>query len=116
LQGHNPTEINAALSIVEKIRERIDSPSVITPNRPTETFFKRLEEFALSNEIRGYLNRLQTMKVISPIQREELIERSLLLDPEDATLEEVENLVDEMMSERNRLPGEFDETISDYYH
>jgi uncharacterized protein Smg (DUF494 family) len=115
-QGHNPNEINVALSIVEKIQQRLDSPMPGAQRPCHERFFLDLEEFHLPPEVRGYLNQLVGMGVLDPLQREDIIERTLLMEPEDVTLEEVEYLVEETLAGTPKTFGEFDETISDFYH
>jgi uncharacterized protein Smg (DUF494 family) len=115
-QGHNPTEIHAALNIVEKIQQRLDSPQVGLPRPCNEKFFVDLEEFHLSPEVRGYLGQLVGMGVLDPVQREEIVERTLLMETEEVTLEEVEYMVEEILADKPKVPGEFDETVSDYYH
>lgn len=76
----------------------------------------KLEEHHISPEVRGYLNQLVGMQVLDRLQREELVERILVLDAEDLTVEETEMLVEELLQGRPKMPGEFDETISDFFH
>lgn len=115
-EGHNPTEINAALNIVEKIQQRLEAPMPGSMKPSSESFFVNLEEFHLGPEIRGYLNQLVGMGVLDPIQREEVVERALLIESEDLNLDEMEYIVEEVLADAPHVPGEFDETISDYYH
>lgn len=115
-QGHNPNEIHTALSIVDKIQQRLDYPLPGGPGMFSERFFIKLEEFHLSPEVRGYLNQLVALGVIDPPQREELVERTLLMESEDISVEEMEAMLEDLLSGRHKPPGEFDETISDYYH
>lgn len=115
-QGHNPSDINAALSIVEKIQQRLDFPYTGVQHSLGENFFIYLEEFHVPLEVRGYLSQLVKLGVIDPIQREDLVERILLMEPEDVTIEEVEDLLEDMLSSQKKSPGHFDETISDFYH
>jgi uncharacterized protein Smg (DUF494 family) len=115
-QGHNPNEIHTALSIVDKIQQRLDFPLPGGPGTFSERFFINLEEFHLSPDVRGYLNQLVSLGVIDPPQREELVERTLLMEPEDISVEEMEAMLEDLLSAQHKLPGEFDETISDYYH
>ena len=115
-QGHNPNEIHTALSIVDKIQQRLDFPLPGGPGSLSERFFINLEEFHLSPDVRGYLNQLVALGVIDPSQREDLVERTLLMEPEDISIEEMEAMLEDLLSGKRRLPGEFDETISDYYH
>ncbi|MCG3198760.1 MAG: Protein Smg [bacterium] len=115
-QGHNPNEISAALSIVDKIHERLECPWPGPRGPVGEHFFMKLEEHHISPEVRGYLNQLVGMQVLDRLQREELVERILVLDAEDLTVEETEMLVEELLQGRPKMPGEFDETISDFFH
>jgi uncharacterized protein Smg (DUF494 family) len=115
-QGHNPHDIHTALSIVEKIQQRLEFPLANLPRRMDERFFMNLEEFHLNAEVRGYLNQMVQLGVLKPEQREEIIERSLLMDTEDITVGEVEAMMEDLLSNHRKLPGEFDETVSDYYH
>lgn len=115
-QGHNPSDINTALSIVDKIQQRLEFPITGIQHPLGENFFIHLEDFHIPLEVRGYLNQLVKMGVIDRILREELVERILIMDSEDVTLEEVEELLEEMLSSQKKSPGHFDETISDFYH
>jgi len=115
-QGHNFDEISAALTIVDKIEERLDAPQTLPGAPVTERFFQMLEEFHLPTEVRGYLHQLVTMDVLDPVQREEVVERCLLIEPDEITLEDAEVVVEDLLSETPKIIGGFDETISDYYH
>lgn len=115
-EGHHPSEINAALNIVEKIQQRLDAPLPGTGKPNSESFFLSLEEFHLGPEMRGYLNQLVGMGVLDPVQREEVVERALMIESDELNLDEMEYLVEDVLADSPRSPGEFDETISDYYH
>jgi Smg protein len=114
--GHNPQEVHAALSIVDNIRRHLDAPGSALRLPKSDRLFMQMEEYHLPPEVRGYLNQLMTLQVIDPIQREDLVERLMVLDPDELTLEEVESVLDETLSNRPGIPGHFDETVSDYYH
>lgn len=115
-EGHNPNEVHAALSIVENIQRRMDCPQAVVPLPKTNRIFIILEELHLPVEVRGYLSHLRSMGVIDPLQREEIVERLLMMDPDDISVEEVEALLGDVLSNQPRHLGQFDETISDYYH
>lgn len=115
-QGHNPNEIRAALSIVDKIHQRLEYPLPGARGPVGERFFIQLEEHHISPEVRGYLNQLVGMQVLDRVQREDLVERILVMDDEDLSVEEAEDLVEDLLEGRPKMPGEFDETISDFFH
>ena len=115
-QGHHPEEVYAALNIVENIQQRMDAPILGTPKKASNRLFLLLEQYQLSAEIRGYLDELVRLEVLTPVQREELVERTFMMDPEEIDLEYIEYLVEDFLSEEPRDFGFFDETISDYYH
>ncbi len=115
-QGHQPDEIYAALNIVENIQERMDAPILGVPRRSTNRLFMLLEQYQLSPEIRGYLDEMTRLGVLTPLQKEEIVERTFMMDPEEINLEHIEFLVDDLLTEEPKDFGFFDETISDYYH
>jgi len=115
-EGHHPNEINAALTIVESIQRRLEAPRTNAPAPPSNRLFMVMEELHLPVEVRGYLTQLVDMGVLTPAQRDQVVERTLVMDPGDVTLGEVEALLEEFLSNEPRFPGQFDETVSDYYH
>jgi Smg protein len=114
--GHNPNEVHAALSIVDRIQQHLESPGTAVAVPRTNRLFMILEEMHLSPEIRGYLTQLMSLDVIDPLQREELVERLLMMDPDDLSLDDVESVLEEVLASKPKILGQFDETISDYYH
>lgn len=115
-EGNNPNDVHAALDIFEHIQQRLESPSTSFQIPPTNRLFMIIEEMHLSPEIRGYLNQLVDFGVLDPVQREELVERLLMIDPDELTVDDVESLLEEILNDGPRRLGHFDETISDYYH
>lgn len=115
-QGHHPEEVYAALHIVDNIQQRMDAPILSSPRTSSNRLFLLLEEFHLEPDARGYLDDLVRAEVLSPVQRQEIVERTYMMDPEDLCIEAVEDLVDEVLDEEPRDVGFFDETISDFYH
>jgi len=114
--GHNPSEVHAALSIVDHIQQHLEKPGAAVAPPRSNRLFMLLEELHLSPEVRGYLTQLLSLDVIDPVQREELVERMLLMDSDEITPEDVESLLEEILVNRPKPLGHFDETVSDYYH
>ncbi|MCA9409950.1 MAG: DUF494 family protein [Candidatus Omnitrophica bacterium] len=115
-QGHHPDEVYAALNIVDNIQQRMDAPILGVSKKSSNRLFMLLEQYHLTPELRGHLDELTRLGVITPVQREEIVERSFLMEPEEITVEHIEYLVEDMISEEPNEIGYFDETISEYYH
>ena len=114
--GHNPYEVDAALSIVEQIQQRLESPSTVLSTPRTNRLFIALEEHLIPPAMRGYLTHLVEVGVIDHAQREAMVERLMTMDPEDLEIEDVEWVLDELLDGEPKFLGQFDETISEYYH
>jgi uncharacterized protein Smg (DUF494 family) len=104
-RGFNGNEIDIAFEVANRIRARMeDSASMALPFK-TNMVYRFLEDFKLTKEARGFLYSLQLLGKITPIQKEEIIERALFLDLPEVDVPEVEILVNMILGGDN-WPGE----------
>lgn len=104
-RGFNGQEIDIAFEVANRIRLRMDDNSSVALPFKTNLVYRYLEEFKLTKEARGYLLSLMEMGKITPVQKEEIIERALFLDTPDVDLPEIQFLVNLILGGDN-WPGE----------
>ena len=102
--GYEPSEISVALEVALRIRQRLSGEHEIAIPVYTNLVFSHLERIRLSTEARGFLLRLVHEKTITPVQHQQVIEKSLLLDMPEVGREEIEMLLSDILEE----DGEFD--------
>jgi len=115
-QGYDLNEINMAISVAHRLREQIErqetAPSAYRSNR----VFENLEQLRLTSEARGYLLRLVHSGAITPVQREEIVEKTLFIDAPEIGLDEVQ-YVAQMVLAGEDLGDDSDEDMkSEWYH
>jgi uncharacterized protein Smg (DUF494 family) len=113
-QGYHPAEIAVALDVAFRIRQRLGGDDGASLPICTNRLYQYLEEMQLTREARGYLIRLAYEKVISPIQYQRIVERSLLLDVREVGLEEIQDVVHEFLVSEGELGD--DQEISPTLH
>ena len=65
----------------------------MTTHFPTLRVFDRLEQERLNTSCRGYLLHLEQLGILSPVQRELVIDRLLALDSDDIDIEHIKWVV-----------------------
>lgn len=104
-RGFNGQEIDVAFEVANRIRSRMDDNSSVALPFKTNMVYRFLEEFKLTKDARGYLYSLMAQGKISPIQKEEIVERALFLDSPEVDLPEIQFLVNLILGGDN-WPGE----------
>lgn len=112
--GYHPAEIAVALDVAFRIRQRLRGEEEATIPIYTDRPYQYLEEVRLTPEARGFLLRLLHEKVISPIQQQQIIEKSLLLDTPEVGVEEIRALVYELLVSEGESGDE--QEISPTFH
>ncbi len=92
-QGFNGHEIDIAFEVANKIRLRIEDGTSLPPPLQTNRVYEFLEELKLTREARGYLLTLEFNGTITPVQREEVVDRAFSLDLSDVDVPEIQYLV-----------------------
>ncbi|MDX9752900.1 MAG: DUF494 family protein [bacterium] len=110
-RGFNGQEIDIAFEVASRIRSRMDENASIAIPFKTNLVYRYLEEFKLTREARGYLHSLVLMGKITPIQREEIVERALFLDIAEVDLPDMQYLVNLVLG-GDSWPGEDSPAVS----
>jgi len=105
--GYHPAEIALAMDVAFRIRERLKDTEIPLTTH-TDRLFQYMEEIRLTREARGYLVRLLHDKVITPIQYQQIVDNTLLLDTREVGLEEVQALVYELLMDGGDFGDEQD--------
>jgi Smg protein len=90
--GFRNREIDRALDWLDSLNS-IDAAVAAGPGPTTIRIFDRFEQERLDSSCRGYLLHLEQIGIISPIQRELVIDRLLALDSTDIDIEQVKWVV-----------------------
>lgn len=116
LQGYDVNEINMAISVAHRLRDQLErrqfGPATMQSNR----IFKLLEEIRLTSRARGYLLNLVHSGAITPIQREEIVEKTLFVDAAEIGLEEVQYVTQMVLAGEDFTREPSDESQSNWYH
>lgn len=104
-QGYNGPEIDIAFEVANRIRSRIEDGPSVSLSIKTNQVYIFLEAMKLTKEARGYLMTLMHDKVITPEQREEIVERAYFLEYPELGLEEIQYLVNLVLG-GDSWPGE----------
>ncbi|HPA44692.1 MAG TPA: DUF494 family protein [bacterium] len=101
--GFHPAEIVVALDVVTHIRSRLKEEDY--PDLPLHTnrIYQYLEEVRLTTEARGYLLGLLHERIITPIEYQQIVERSLLLDTSEVGVEEIRFLTQSILKPNTDL-------------
>ncbi|HOE12178.1 MAG TPA: DUF494 family protein [bacterium] len=102
--GFHPAEIVLALDVVTHIRNRIKEEEDY-PDIPLHTnrIYQYLEEIRLTPEARGYLLGLLHERIITPIEYQQIVERSLLLDTSEVDVEAIRFLTQSILKPETEL-------------
>jgi Smg protein len=94
-KGFTTGEVAHAMEWLSVLAERAEqaSSSISAQRRPAVRVFAEGELWRLSDECRVFLTRLDRDGVLSPEQRERVIERTLALDVEEPSLEQLKWVV-----------------------
>jgi len=92
-KGFNNDEIDMALNIACKIRDRLTTMQPIVIPKPSNQLFHMLEIWKLSSEARGYLIALKEQGLITELDRQAVIETALQMEVPEVDLEIVQDLV-----------------------
>lgn len=104
-KGFQNHEIDIAFEVVNRIRNRLEQGNHVHFPFKTNRVYPLLEELKISQEARGYLLNLMEQGVITPVQREEVIERAFFLEDSQVGLDEIEYLVSVVLGGEG-WPGE----------
>ncbi len=114
-RGFNGQEIDIAFEMANRIRSRIEDGPGAPLSIKTNQVYYFLEQLKLSKEARGYLMTLVHEGVITPEQKEEIVERAFFLDYPELDIEELQYLVNLVMGGDN-WPGEDSPSMSYTLH
>ncbi len=110
-RGFNNPEIDIAFEVANRIRTRIEDGAAISLPLKSNLIYPILERMRLTKESRGYLMTLVHEGVITPEIREEIVERAFFLDSFEVNIEEVQYLVNLVLS-GDSWPGEDSPSMS----
>lgn len=100
--GH---EIDIAFEVANRIRIRIEDSGPIPFPFKTNMVYSYLEELKLTRAARGFLMQLAHDGAITPIQREEIVERAFFLDGPEVDIDDMQFLVNFVLG-GDSWPGE----------
>ncbi len=114
-RGFNEPEIDMAFEVANRIQTRIEEGSFISFPLKTNQVYQYLEMLKLTKGARGHLFSLVESKILTPTQREEVVERSFFLDISEVDVPEVQFLVNQVLGGEN-WPGEDSPSMSYALH
>jgi len=110
-RGFKDHEIDIAFEVANRIRSRVeDGPSISFPLR-TNQIYQFLERMKLTIAARGYLMTLVKEGVLSPEQREDVVEQAFFLDTSEVDVGEIQYLVNQILG-GDAWPGEDSPSMS----
>jgi uncharacterized protein Smg (DUF494 family) len=119
-KGYTPIEITAAFKwVVDSLTRGENDARQIARNSSSFRILNSAEKLAISSEAFGYLLQLHELRVISDIELELIIERSLLSGFEQIDPVEMQNIVSSVLSEseiRNAMQGKIVMYSNDSIH
>lgn len=110
-KGFNDQEIDIAFEVANRIRSRLEEGTSITIPYKTNLVYQQLEKMKLTKTARGYLLMLLNQGVISPEQREEIVERAYFMDIPEVDTHEIQYLVNYVIG-GDSWPGEDSPSMS----
>ena len=110
-RGFKTPEIDIAFEVANRIRTRIEDGTVPAVPLKTNLVYQVLERLKISREAQGYLMSLVHNGSITPQTREEIVERAFYLDGPELGLEEMQYIVNMVLSGDN-WPGEDSASMS----
>ncbi|MEE8248734.1 MAG: DUF494 domain-containing protein [Gammaproteobacteria bacterium] len=87
--GFRDREIDRALDWLDGLNSSEMHSTVAGPRSATVRIFDRFEQERLDSSCRGYLLHLEQVGILTPAQRELVIDRLLALDANDIDIEQV---------------------------
>ncbi len=91
--GFREREIDRALDWLDGLNAPDMQATVAGPRSTTVRIFDRFEQERLDSSCRGYLLHLEQVGILTPTQRERVIDRLLALDARDIDIEQVKWVV-----------------------
>ncbi len=91
--GFREREIDRALDWLDGLNAPDMQATVAGPRSTTVRIFDRFEQERLDSSCRGYLLHLEHVGILTPTQRERVIDRLLALDARDIDIEQVKWVV-----------------------
>lgn len=114
-RGFNGHEIDIAFEVANRIRARVEEGPFVSFPIKTNQVYQFLEELKLSTESRGFLMKLMQTGVLTPQQREDVVERAFLLDTNEVEVEDIQYLVNQVLG-GDSWPGEDSPSMSFVLH
>lgn len=114
-RGFNGHEIDIAFEVANRIRARVEEGPFVSFPIKTNQVYQFLEELKLSKESRGYLLRMVQSAILTPQQREDVVERAFLLDTNEVSVEDIQFLVNQVLG-GDAWPGEDSPSMSYVLH
>ncbi len=110
-RGFNGHEIDIAFEVANRIRARVeDGPFVSFPIK-TNQVYQFLENMKLTPPSRGFLMKMVLSGILTPQQREDVVERAFLLDSTEVDVEDIQYLVNQVLG-GDSWPGEDSPSMS----
>ncbi len=91
--GFRDREIDRALDWLDGLNVSDTQSTVAGPRSTTVRIFDRFEQERLDSSCRGHLLHLEQVGILTPVQRELVIDRLLALDANDIDIEQVKWVV-----------------------
>lgn len=104
-RGFQGQEIDIAFEVAIRIRNRIEDGGGVSFPFKTNLVYPYLEQLKLNKEARGYLMKLVHDGDITPMQREEIVERAFFLESQEVDVDDINYLVNLVLGGDN-WPGE----------
>lgn len=114
-RGFNGHEIDIAFEVANRIRARVEEGPFVSFPIKTNQVYQFLEELKLSTASRGFLIKLVHDGVLTPQQREDVVERAFLLDTNEVEVEDIQYLVNQVLG-GDSWPGEDSPSMSFVLH
>jgi Smg protein len=115
-QGYDLGEINMALSVAHRLREQMERQEFSSAAYRSNRMFEHLEQLRLTPEARGYLLRLVHAGTLTPLQREEIVEKTFFVDAPEIGLDEVQYIVQMVLAGEELRDESDDDMKSEWYH
>ena len=107
-QGFNGNDIDIALALAFRLKQKLIQFSRIEYVPRTELLFKYLEEMKISSEARGYLMELQNNGFITAEEKDQVVEKVVFSDMEDADLNTIKAIVNYVLFGDDDPEGDID--------
>jgi uncharacterized protein Smg (DUF494 family) len=114
-RGFNGHEIDIAFEVANRIRARVEEGPFVSFPIKTNQVYQFLEELKLTTASRGFLMKMMQNGVLTPQQREDVVERAFLLDANEVEVEDIQYLVNQVLG-GDSWPGEDSPSMSYVLH